>query len=69
MYILTNTIRHWICRRVFPRSGKSDIDIMDVTFVLQGASENIIKGIAIEATAGDDVIEVVLVVPYTALES
>ena len=42
---------------------------MDVTFVLQGASENIIKGIAIEATAGDDVIEVVLVVPNTALES
>ena len=42
---------------------------MDVTFVLQGASENIIKGIAIEATAGDDVIEVVLVVPHTALES
>ena len=42
---------------------------MDVASVLQGASENIIKGIAIEATAGDDVIEVVLVVPYTALES
>ena len=42
---------------------------MDVTFVLQGASENVIEGIAIEATAGDDVIEVVLVVPQTALES
>ena len=42
---------------------------MDVTFVLQGAGENIMKGIAIETTAGEGVIEVVLVVPYTALES
>ena len=42
---------------------------MNGTLVLYGVQKLIFEGIAIETTAGDDVIEVVLVVPHTALES
>ena len=42
---------------------------MNGTLVLYGVEKLIFEGIAIETTAGDDVIEVVLVVPHTALES
>ena len=42
---------------------------MNGALVLYGVQKLNIESIAIEATAGDDVIEVVLVVPQTALES
>ena len=42
---------------------------MNSALVLYGLQKLIFESIAIEATAGDDVIKVVLVVPHTALES
>ena len=42
---------------------------MNGALVLYGVQKLIFESIAIEATAGDDVIEVVLIVPHTALKS
>ena len=41
---------------------------MNLALVLQGVGQDIIKGVASRTAAGDDVIEVVLVVPDAALE-
>ena len=42
---------------------------MNGALVLYGVQKLIFESISIEATAGNDVIEVMLVVPHTALES